>query len=501
MKGLFKRADSQHWHLRLVTPADMTTEGKRKVVERSLGTADRQAAELVALRRYGREIEAHKATMHARRQARVVSIMRGPWEPEYPPGLFTTPDGRTGIATLTDLTFADGTRQPNGGPAISIEAPRMVRGEPVWSELAGKFVRPLSPDTGLTAAETFAALDAAWGPGDEAIDAATYKPRVEPVERSKLVPAKPAAAKPVPPALAEPSSDDALLETYLAHGSIKKGCAPTAAQAKEARKIWATFKRVVGKPLAECKIDDGRALVQHLETETPGIKAATLRRYLVPLIAVVNLALTEGKLTGRNPFVGCVTNRDTNKSEERDAISDADMELIRQNIHKLRDSDQLYLRLVACTGVRRNEAFQIASERKEDGIRFCIVSSRKGDKGDLHYRRIPFPAEVLPYLPAKISGPLFTGHAGDTVKRITKFLSDISVICDDGRNIAASHSFRHRAKIRLRATCPDDELRDAIGGWESGGKNKGRKYGTKASEGYKGYSMAALKTAIDGIGF
>ncbi len=382
---------------------------------------------------------------------------------------------------MTDLTFADGTRRPNGGPAIALTAPvALPHG---------------AADTGLTAAETFAALDAAWGAGDAAVDAATYKPGVTPAERTAQP--KPVTAK---PATVARSSDDALLETYLTNGSLKKGRAPTAAQAKEARKIWDTFKRIIGKPLAECTIDDGRALVAHLKSETPGIKAATLRRYLVPLIATVNLALAEGKLTGRNPFVGCVVNRENNTSEERYAFTDADMALIRENEHKLRPQDRLLLRVLACTGLRRGEAFQIGTdghkERVEDGIRFCIVSSRKGDKADFHYRRVPFPADVLPLLPAKVTAPLFTGHPGDAVKRLTQF-----VICDDGRNIAAAHSFRHRAKIRLRATCPDDELRDAIGGWESGGKNKGRKYGTKASEDYKGYSMAALKTAIDGIGF
>ena len=100
----------------------------------------------------------------------------------------------------------------------------------------------------------------------------------------------------------------------------------------------------------------------------------------------------------------------------------------------------------------------------------------------------------------KIAKPLFTGRKDNAGKRLTKFLTDIGVVNEkDGRNIAPAHSFRHRAKKRLRLATDDEELRNALGGWSSGKKNSGTKYGTKDDD--KGYPMTVLKEAIDKIGF
>ena len=74
---------------------------------------------------------------------------------------------------------------------------------------------------------------------------------------------------------------------------------------------------------------------------------------MVPLVATVNLAIDEGKLTF-NPFSSVVPVRDD--EDERDAFSEDDMALIRENLHRLRESDQLLVRVLATTGVRRGEA-------------------------------------------------------------------------------------------------------------------------------------------------
>ena len=91
---------------------------------------------------------------------------------------------------------------------------------------------------------------------------------------------------------------------------------------------------------------------------------------LVPLISAVNRAIAEKKLAGPNPFVSVVTKREGSESVDRDYFSEADMTLIRENEHKLKDHDRLLLRVLACTGVRRGEAFQIgegnARERREE---------------------------------------------------------------------------------------------------------------------------------------
>ena len=249
---------------------------------------------------------------------------------------------------------------------------------------------------------------------------------------------------------------------------------------------------MVDKPLDKCSRDDGREVVKHLENEKP-LKSTTLRRYMVPLIAIVNLAIEEGKHTGVNPFVNCVPDRDD--EEERDAFSDDDMKLIRANLHKLDSQDQLLVRVLATTGMDRSEAFSIASEKTEGGIRYCEVGTKTAHRP----RRIPFPKDLLPHLPTVIKGPLFTGRMDSASKRLQAWLTDIGVINpDDGQLIAPMHSFRHRAKNRLRLATNDNELRDAIGGWTTGKKNSGRKYGNKHGA---GYPIAVLRKTIDKIGF
>ena len=275
-----------------------------------------------------------------------------------------------------------------------------------------------------------------------------------------------------------------MLETYLEHNGID------GLRERQARDIWHIFRTVVNKPLRSCTRDDGRAIVAHLEDQAGGeIKSATLRRRMVPLVATVNLAIDEGKLAF-NPFSGVVPDRDD--EDEREAFDDNDMKLIRANLHRLSESDQLLVRVLATTGMRRGEAFEIDREQTENGIRFVTI----GTKTPHSLRRIPFPADLLPYLPPKITSQLIPGRMDLAGKRLKKWLNEIGITDPDK---APMHSFRHRAAQRLRAAIPDESLREAIGGWANGKKKKtSRKYGNKHG---KGFPITMLKEAIDKIGF
>ena len=284
------------------------------------------------------------------------------------------------------------------------------------------------------------------------------------------------------PVLPTKGSDDDLLETYIKHNGI------SGLREKQARDIWHIFKTVVNKPIAKCTRDDGRAIVAYLEKDGE-VKSATLRRTLVPLVATVNLAIDEGKVTF-NPFSGVVPVRDD--EDERAAFSDADMTLIRANLHLLDDSDQLLVRILATTGMRRGEAFEIDREEIEDGIRFVTI----GTKTPQSLRRVPFPADLLPYLPPKITGQLIPGRMDAASKRLRAWLSEIGITDPDK---APMHSFRHRAAQRLRAAGVPEDVREAVGGWANGKKKKtSRKYGNKHGA---GYPLSVLKEAIDKIGF
>lgn len=432
MRYLFKRKGSQNWYVRLQPPG-------QKLIERSLGTTDLKAAEIAA----ADLIKQHKLLMYERRQSRVPTIVHGPWLNEYEPGLHTLPDGRTVMATERDLTFSDGTRRPNGRPSIGL----------------------IGPD--LPAAEEFQVLDDAH---DGKIGAGPVPAHYMP-NRPKHV-------------VANSGPDDHVLETYLKHNNI------SGTKERQAREVWRIFRTVVGKRLSECTREDGRAIVAYMVDEADGdVKSATLRRRMVPLVAAVNLAIDEGKHKGVNPFASCVPKSDD--EQERAPFDDADMKKIRANLHKLDASDRLLLRVLATTGMRRGEAFEIASEKTEDGIRYCEI----GTKTPQSRRRVPFPKSLLPHLPKKITGPLFTCNKDSAGKRLGQFLQEIGITDPDK---APMHSFRHRAANRLRRAGVAEDLREAIGGWADGKKKTSRKYGNKHG---RGFPIKMLKTAIDKIRF
>jgi len=385
--------------------------------------------------------------MYQRRSTRVARVVHRPWQHEYTPGLHALADGGHVLATDQLLTFTDamgkitGTR-PNGGPGIGITGPR------------------------LSALREFTAFDDAYEGviGEGPIDDGRPKRLVK-------------------------NDDDALLETYLKRGKI------TGLPEKQARDIWHVFKTVVNKPIAKCTRKDGEAIVEHLVKQAGGenkIKRATLHRMLVPLIATVNLAIKNGELTSINPFHDVVGNAGAD-SDKRKRFTDDDIALIRANLHKLDKNDQLLVRLLATTGMRRVEAFEIDSEQIEDGIRFCVV----GTKTDASLRRVPFPADLLNHLPDKITGQLIQGRLDSAGKRLREWLTEIG-ITDPAK--APMHSFRHRAKRRLINADVRSELINAVGGWaDDKKKNSGDDYGKDEDNAV--FSITKVKEAIDRIGF
>ena len=275
------------------------------------------------------------------------------------------------------------------------------------------------------------------------------------------------------PTLAVKNGDDQLFETYLKHANVGPKYAP------EARAVWELYKSLVGKPLKDATRDDGRELVAHFEQQ--GNKSATIQKKLSWLVAACNFAIKENKLRF-NPFSGVVPKR--KDALKRKPLNADDIATIKANLNKLDPSYQLLIRLLACTGMRLGEAFQIAGEDIEEGVRYTTVGTKTAES----LRRVPLPEAVLPFLPARIAGPLFQGDAGRASRTLGKFLRDIG-ITDKAKVV---HSFRHRAQDRLRAVgCPEDK-RWAILGHEE----------QTIAEGYgEGFPVSVLKDWIDHIGF
>ena len=163
------------------------------------------------------------------------------------------------------------------------------------------------------------------------------------------------------------------------------------------------------------------------------------------------------------------------------------MEECQRNLDKLSESDRLLFRLLASTGMRLSEAFEMRRKRKRS-CRFVIV----GKKTEQSWRRVPLPASVLPFVPKKITGPLFSSKQADPAdtasKHLNRFLNDCGIV--DPRKVV--HSLRHRAQDRLRAAeCPED-IRWALQGHEE--RTVAAGYGV-------GFPVPMLKEWIDRIGY
>jgi integrase len=271
------------------------------------------------------------------------------------------------------------------------------------------------------------------------------------------------------------NADDALIETYLKHKSI------SGYFEREARTVWALYKQLTSnKPLKDASRDDGRKLVDYFEKQN--LKSASIQKKVGWLIAAVNLAIDEGKLKF-NPFSKIVRDRDD--KARRLPLSEDDIRTLKRNLHLLSESDQLLFRVLATTGMRLSEAFEIDGEMKERGIRYVII----GSKTRQSLRRVPLPAALLPFLPREIKGRLFKADPrGAASKRLMRFLK-VSGIDDPSKVV---HSLRHRAQDRLRAAgCPED-VRWAILGHEK----------TTVAAGYgEGFPVPLLRRWIDKIGF
>jgi integrase len=279
------------------------------------------------------------------------------------------------------------------------------------------------------------------------------------------------------PVVATKNGDDAILETYIRQNNL----APHFE--REARTVWAIWRELTGGKLSikDASREDGRKLAQHFTDQ--GLKSATVKKKVGWLLSAVNLAMAEKDAVIKfNPFAGVLPKK--NDKLDKVPLSDDDMIEAARNLDQLSESDQVLFRLLACTGMRRGEAFQIDREHTERGVRFVVV----GSKTDQSLRRVPLPAGVLAHLPAKIMGPLVAGTPGDLGKRLNKFIRKGLGITDKAKTL---HSLRHRAQDRLRASgCPED-IRWAILGHEKATVAAG--YG-------KGFPVSVLKRWIDEIG-
>jgi integrase len=287
------------------------------------------------------------------------------------------------------------------------------------------------------------------------------------------------------PTVASKTSDDALFQTYIDSGA-RKGRGLDGYPRKEAQAVWDLFRTLTdGKSLKECTRDDGRLLVAHYTAE--GLSYPSMQKKIMWLSAMVEFSIAERKLSMLNPFSGIVPQRTPQEKQaaKRKSLDDADLKACKRKLRTLSKSDQLLFRLLEATGMRLGEAFHIKREEPSNGSpRFVWV----GNKTDNSLRRVPFPTSVLPYLPANIDRPLFTGDPKATSRRFTEFLRETVGIKDPKKVL---YSLRHRAKDRARDLEFPEKIGEALFGRDDG-KDTGDNYG-------EGFSIRMLKKWVDKI--
>jgi integrase len=273
-------------------------------------------------------------------------------------------------------------------------------------------------------------------------------------------------------------SDEQVVDAYIAHAGLSLH------SAQEARSTYAVYQEIIGKPFAKATREDGRRLARHL-IEVLGNRSATVEKKVGWLRAAVNMAVEDQRLSF-NPFQKVVPRLDDGL--QKLPLSEEDMVTARSNLDHLSASDQLLWKLLATTGMRLSEPFQITEEFAEkhgrETIRYVIV----GTKSDSSERRVPLPTALLPELPKKIERTLFEDGSKASGKRLMRFIRAIGI--KDPRK--TTHCLRHRAKDRLRVlSCPVD-VQYAILGHEK--KTVAASYG-------EGYPCGMLLKWLDRIGW
>lgn len=297
------------------------------------------------------------------------------------------------------------------------------------------------------------------------------------------------------PKLVAKDADDALFQHYLEHGGTdKKGIHPS--KRRDAMSVFATFKELTGgKALKDCLPKDIDLLADHYRAS--GLKTSTVHKKIMWLSAMFQLAMRNRELN-YNPCVRAVpaSGDDTLKIV---AFSDADIETMKTarddtgalRFERLRKSDQVLIRFLACTGMRLGEACKIKSEETVDGVRVVHVGSRKTKSKIANMRPVPLPSAVLDYLPPVITGTLF-GDANSASGRLGDFKKACGITAPTGQEKHGAHSFRHRAISRLKLKSADvrEDMRKVLF-WGL----------TRVADEYGGFATPDLKEAIDKVGF
>ncbi|MCJ2030702.1 tyrosine-type recombinase/integrase [Methylobacterium sp. J-043] len=452
---VFLPPKSTVYHIRFQYPATDSHPKAEKVVM-SLGTRDHREA----IRKSQSFIDAHIAALAERKRGPATSEKRAQMtiqRQRYNLGVNILEDGRCVIVAQDNPTVAEivdktGKRTFEAN-VVDEPIPGATISEPeYWAAIEVDQLVVEDPETGLD-------IDA---------DCPEWRDRAK-------------AKKEVRPPVVKRGDDPdlELLELWVKNQSV------TPHIEREARLVFETFKRLTNnKRFEQCGYVDGVALADHLFLTN---RWPTVRKKVGHMRAIVNFAEKRGLFDGRNPFANVMRKERPGDIRKRFALTDDDMKLMRDLGPTLLKADEWLLWvLLATTGMRLSEAIQISGERVEKGIRYIEIADGKTAQSQ---RRVPLPKDVLPLLPPKITGRMFSGRTIPAwSKHLNRMMNTIGI--EDTSKVV--HSLRHRAKDRLRA-----EGVGIVDQYEILGHEK-----KTVAAGYgHGSPLTLLKPMIDRIGY
>ena len=239
---------------------------------------------------------------------------------------------------------------------------------------------------------------------------------------------------------------------------------------------WTKFIALTGDiPLITLNREHAKEYRDHrLNT---GVKAATVKRELNTLMAIVNKAFAELTINQKNPFEQLTIHKTaTNTSTEKQPYSREEITKLLSHARALNDERRRIVIVLALTGARLAEI--VGLRRKDVDLTnnsIHIVSHpSRSLKTTASQRYLPLITLALTAVEAQLSAhtsdfvfPAYAGKASVKSDSASAALNKWAktIISTPNRTM---HSFRHALRDQLRAVNCPNEVSKAIGGWSEG---------------------------------
>ncbi|WP_157779917.1 tyrosine-type recombinase/integrase [Celeribacter ethanolicus] len=305
---------------------------------------------------------------------------------------------------------------------------------------------------------------------------------------------------PMDPRTGEPvgmSEEDARFVRALFSGELPPQPAPTL---EDAKKFYLQEKVLVGtdkenkqkrlrvervikhatdalggdRKITEIRRQDARLIRDHFKNEL-GVKAATAKRYLTDLKAIVSLAIREFEINSTNPFEKLTVETEGSGKDDRRPFTHSEVTAIRKRLQEHAKPDlQLIWAILEGTGCRVGEISgllknDVVLDQVEVPHIRIIPHEHRGLKNKASARSIPLVGETLKAVKEALAGagdspylfPHYALNRGNDrasaalMKHVRSVVSDPKV---------TNHSLRHRMADRLRlAGVSEDVLKMILG--------------------------------------